>query len=292
MDLVMAFAVPVFLLSILVEHAIAKRHGTELHESRDTRTSLILGAVSVVAGLPFRFGFVWVLTQLYQHRFFDFEMGVASYVAFFLLEDLCYYFSHRYSHEVRLLWASHVNHHSSEHFHLATALRQPWTQMYLVWVFWLPLPLLGFSPMWILLQQTISLIFQFFTHTRFVPKLGPLEWVFNTPSHHRAHHAVNLRYLDRNHGGILIIWDRMFGTFAEEREADVPVYGITSPVRSFSPLRVVFHEWAALVRDVRRAPSLSTKLRYLFAPPGYRHNGELTTTDALRARGLGDLTSR
>jgi sterol desaturase/sphingolipid hydroxylase (fatty acid hydroxylase superfamily) len=284
MDALIAWATPVFLLSIVFEYYLARERMPELYERRDTWTSLALGTGAVVVGLPFRFFFLWVLTLLYQVRLFTIEPSVWAYVALLFAEDCCYYWSHRTNHEVRLFWAGHVNHHSSQHYHLATALRQSWTQPYLMWIFWLPLPLLGFSPEMILMQQAISLIYQFFIHTQLVGKLGPLEWIMNTPSHHRVHHAVNVRYLDKNHAGIFIIWDRLFGTFQAERDEDVPVYGITKNLESFNLLHAAFHEWAAIARDVRRAPGLGNKLRYVFAPPGFSHDGSSMTAKQMQAQ--------
>ena len=136
----------------------------------------------------------------------------------------------------------------------------------------------------ILLQMAVSLIYQFFIHTQEVGKLGPLEWIMNTPSHHRVHHAVNLRYLDANHGGVFIVWDRLFGTFSVERADDPPVYGITKNIETYNPMRIAFHEWASLFHDVRRAPRLRDKFRYLFAPPGYSHDGSTLTTKQLQAK--------
>jgi sterol desaturase/sphingolipid hydroxylase (fatty acid hydroxylase superfamily) len=286
MDALIAFAVPVFLLSIALEAALKRSHGVRLYEPRDTWASLMMGTGSVAAGIPFRLLFLWLLTKLYAYRWLTITMSVPGYLALLVAEDFCYYWSHRTNHEVRLFWAAHVNHHSSQHYHLATALRQSWTQPYLMWIFWLPLPLLGFSPEMILLQMSISLIYQFFIHTEELKRLGPLEWFLNTPSHHRVHHAVNWRYLDRNHGGIFIVWDRLFGTFAEERDDDPPVYGITKNLDTFSPLRIAFHEWFALARDVARAPGLALKLRYVFAPPGYSHDGSTRTSAQIRASAL------
>jgi sterol desaturase/sphingolipid hydroxylase (fatty acid hydroxylase superfamily) len=284
MDTLILWAVPVFALSILLEVWHSRRRGArEVYEARDAWASIAMGVGSVVVGVPFKLAFLWVLERLYAHRLFSVETGALGYAALVLAEDACYYWSHRTNHEVRLFWAAHVNHHSSTHYHLATAVRQSWTQPYLMWVFWLPLPLLGFSPRMILLQQAVSLIYQFFIHTQEVGKLGPLEWVLNTPSHHRVHHAVNVRYLDKNHGGILIVWDRLFGTFAAERDDDPPVYGITHNIHTYSPLRIAFHEWAALGRDVSRAPRLIDKLRYVFSPPGFSHDGRSKTSRQLQA---------
>jgi sterol desaturase/sphingolipid hydroxylase (fatty acid hydroxylase superfamily) len=277
MDALIAWAVPVFLVSMAIEFLIARHQQREVYEPRDTFTSIAMGLGAVVVGLPFRIGFLWVLTKVYEHRLFTMPAGMLGFVLLLFAEDLCYYWSHRTNHEVRLFWAGHVNHHSSEHYTLATALRQSWTQPYLMWIFWLPLPLLGFSPELILLQQAVSLVYQFFIHTQLVGKLGPLEWVFNTPSHHRVHHATHVRYLDKNHAGIFIIWDRLFGTFAAERDDEAPIYGLTTNVKSFALLHVAFHEWAAIWRDVKSAPGLATKLRYVFMPPGYSHDGSRLT---------------
>jgi sterol desaturase/sphingolipid hydroxylase (fatty acid hydroxylase superfamily) len=284
MDALIAYAVPVFLISILLEYLLAEKQGQHVYERKDALTSIKLGIGAAVVGLPFRLAFLWVLTLLYQYRLFTIEMNLWGFVALLFAEDLCYYWSHRTNHEVRLFWAGHVNHHSSEHYTLATALRQSWTQPYMMWIFWLPLPLLGFPPEAILLQQAISLVYQFFIHTQLVGKLGPLEWVLNTPSHHRVHHAVNVAYLDRNHAGIFILWDRLFGTFQEELESDPPVYGITKNVDSFALFHVAFHEWQALARDVKRAPGVWRKLAYVFAPPGYSHDGTTLTAKQMRAQ--------
>ena len=237
MDTIIFVAVPVFLLCIVLEVGLTRQRGIGAYEKRDTWASLAMGVGAAVVGLPFRIFFLWVLTLVYEYRLFTLEWGVLTYLGLFLAEDLAYYWSHRMNHEVRILWAGHVNHHSSQHYHLATALRQSWTQPYMMWIWWLPLPLFGFRPEWILFQQAVSLIYQFFIHTEQVHKLGPLEWVFNTPSHHRVHHAVNTRYLDRNHAGILIVWDRLFGTFVEESEDDPPVYGITRNIATLDHSR-------------------------------------------------------
>jgi sterol desaturase/sphingolipid hydroxylase (fatty acid hydroxylase superfamily) len=284
MDALIAYAVPIFVVSMAIEFLIARHQQREVYERRDAFTSIAMGIGAVVVGLPFRVGFLWVLTKVYEHRLFTMPSGVLGFVLLLFAEDLCYYWSHRTNHEVRLFWAGHVNHHSSEHYTLATALRQSWTQPYLMWIFWLPLPLLGFSPELILLQQAVSLVYQFFIHTQLVGKLGPLEWIFNTPSHHRVHHATNVRYLDKNHAGIFIIWDRLFGTFAAERDDDAPVYGLTTNVKSFALLHVAFHEWAAIWRDVKSAPGLTTKLKYVFMPPGYSHDGSRLTARQMQQR--------
>jgi sterol desaturase/sphingolipid hydroxylase (fatty acid hydroxylase superfamily) len=181
------------------------------------------------------------------------------------------------------LWAAHVNHHSSKHYNLSTGFRQTVLTTLTSPVFWAPLPLIGFSPALVLIAQSWSQIYQFWLHTESVGKLGPLEWVMNTPSHHRVHHGKNHRYLDRNHGGIFILWDRLFGTFEPERER--VVFGLTKDVDSFHPGVLLFHEVADMTRDVRTAPGLRAKLGYVFAPPGWSHDGSSQTASELRKAG-------
>ncbi|HEY6882086.1 MAG TPA: sterol desaturase family protein, partial [Polyangiales bacterium] len=271
MDTLILYAIPGFALSIALEAWHAHRKHLESYELRDTFASIAMGLGSVVAGIPFKLGFLWLLAKLYEHRLFTIPWSVGGFVVLLFAEDLAYYWAHRTSHEVRLFWAAHVSHHSSQHYNLATAVRQSWTQPYMLFIFWLPLPLLGFSPEMILLQQAISLIYQFWIHTETVDRLGFLEWFMNTPSHHRVHHAVNVRYLDANHAGIFIVWDRAFGTFVEERADEPPVYGITKNIDTYNPVRIAFHEWRAMFVDVWSAPTFRDKLRYVFGPPGYSH---------------------
>jgi sterol desaturase/sphingolipid hydroxylase (fatty acid hydroxylase superfamily) len=187
-----------------------------------------------------------------------------------LAEEFAYYWMHRAGHEVRWLWASHVVHHTPERLHLASAARIGVTEFLSGnWLFFMPLPLLGFSPLAVGAVLSLNLFYQFWLHTELVGRLGPIEWIFNTPSHHRVHHASNPEYLDRNYGGVLIIWDRLFGTFAEEKPHTKIVYGLVHPVGTLNPLKIVVHEWAALIWDVGCARSWSARWTYhLFGPPG------------------------
>jgi sterol desaturase/sphingolipid hydroxylase (fatty acid hydroxylase superfamily) len=202
-------------------------------------------------------------------------------VALFFAEDFVYYWWHRASHEVRLLWAAHENHHSSRHYNLSTALRQSWTTPFTTVPFYVFLPLLGFHPFMVATQVGVSLLYQFWLHTELVGRLGPFEWLFNTPSHHRVHHGTNLEYLDRNHGGILILWDRLFGTFEPER---APVrYGLTKNIDTFSPFRIAFHEWASMARQAWSGRGLREALGYVLLPPGWSPDGSTLTASQLRA---------
>jgi sterol desaturase/sphingolipid hydroxylase (fatty acid hydroxylase superfamily) len=283
MSVLILYAIPVFILSMVAEalwswRARAAGSKARGYAPRDTAASLAMGLGNVgIAAVTKAVAFgamVWL------HQFALFDIGTAwwAWLLLFVAEDFCYYWYHRVHHEVRFFWAAHVNHHSSQHYNLSTALRQSWTTPFTGPLFWLPLPLLGFEPWMILVQMAVSLLYQFWLHTEAIDRLGPLEWVFNTPSHHRVHHGSNREYLDRNHGGILIIWDRLFGTFEPER---APVdYGLTRNLTSHHPLVIAFHEWAAIGRDVAgalRAGSPGDAIRYLAGPPGWKPGGGETT---------------
>lgn len=282
MSVLIYVAVPLFIVSMWIEHALLKRRGHSTYERRDLQISLGLGTGNVLLSALVKGGVLALAFLLYEHRLFDPGQGVFAWVLLFFAEDLCYYAYHRTSHESRLFWAAHVNHHSSQRYHLGTALRQSWTTPFTSFWFWLPLPLLGFHPLMVMTQQAISLIYQFFIHTELVKRLGPLEWVLNTPSHHRVHHASNTRYLDSNHGGILIIWDRLFGSFVREDEQEPPHYGLTKNISQPGLVHAAFHEWAALLRDVARAPRLRDKLLYMFGPPGWSPDGSSLTARQMR----------
>jgi sterol desaturase/sphingolipid hydroxylase (fatty acid hydroxylase superfamily) len=273
-------AIPGFLALLALEAGVAASRGQRLHEARDTAASLSMGIGSVVIGLGWKGFELAVYTGL--HRFALFDLGGAPWVwaAALLADDFAYYWFHRLHHEVRLLWASHVPHHSSRHYHLATALRQAWTPMTAL-PFYAPLPLLGFDPLMVVAVHSLNLIYQFWIHTEAIDRLGPLERVLNTPSHHRVHHGSNPRYLDRNHGGILIVWDRLFGTFEPERER--PVYGLTRDIESYNPLWIAFHEWLAVLRDALRPNPLRVRLAYLLRAPGWSPDGRSKTARELRA---------
>jgi sterol desaturase/sphingolipid hydroxylase (fatty acid hydroxylase superfamily) len=282
---IVLYAIPAFLALMALEIVWASRHPEVTgYEKRDTAASLSLGILNVgvsgvckLASIPY---FAW----LYGHRIADVGRADAwwSWVVLLFAEDFCYYWFHRTHHEVRLLWAVHVNHHSSQRFNLSTALRQALLTPLTGPVFWTPLPLLGFPPWMVLTAQAWSLLYQFWLHTESIDRLGPLELVMNTPSHHRVHHGKNVAYLDRNHAGIFIIWDKLFGTFEPEREK--VVYGLTKDITTFHPLRIGFHELAAIGRDVRRAPTTRARLGYLLAPPGWSHDGSTHTARQLRDR--------
>lgn len=287
-----ALAIPFFVLAIVLEIVLARMGRAKAnYEVRDTAASLAMGLGSNVAGLlvgGVAFGAaVWA----YEHRLFTIPMtAVWAWVALFLAEDLTYYWFHRLSHERRFWWAAHVNHHSSQHYNLSTALRQTWTGgVSGTWLLWLPLSFLGFPPAMVAIQKGISLVYQFWIHTEAIGKMPAwFEAVFNTPSHHRVHHARNPRYLDRNYAGVLIVWDRLFGTFEPERAQEPCRYGLVKNIASFNPLRVAFHEWAGILTDLRRARSPREAFGYVFGRPGWSPDGSRETSLDIRARWASD----
>ena len=294
MSNLLIYSIPGFLTLLLLEVLWTRRRlregapGLLGYEKRDTFASLAMGIGNVIISAFTTLGAIALWSWAYQHRVLSLGQPLVwwSWLVLFLAEDLCYYAFHRSHHGVRFLWAAHVNHHTSQYFNLSTALRQPWFTPITGPVFWLPLAFLGYPPPMILTAEAISLIYQFWIHTETVQRLPrPLEWLLNTPSHHRVHHGKNIAYLDRNHGGVLIVWDRLFGTFAAEDPQQPVRYGITHDLTSFNPLWIAVHEFVALARDVRHSGSLRAAWGYLFAPPGWSPDGSSRTAAELR-RGL------
>jgi sterol desaturase/sphingolipid hydroxylase (fatty acid hydroxylase superfamily) len=279
-------AVPAFVLLVLAEMVVARIKDRSRYCPRDTLTSLMLGFGSTIAGVlagGFVFGMaVWV----HQYRLFDISFAWYWFVLAFVLDDLAYYVFHRSAHRVRWFWASHVIHHSSQHYNLSTALRQTWTGFFsLGFIFRLPLFLIGFPPAMVLFVAGLNLVYQFWIHTEVIGRMPRwFEAVMNTPSHHRVHHATNPRYLDKNYAGVFIIWDRMFGTFEAERDDDRPRYGIVKNLPDFNLLRAAFHEWGGIAQDVWAAPTWRARVMYMIAPPGWSHDGSRDTSETIKAR--------
>lgn len=281
-----ALAIPAFIVLIVLEIIVFRLGLKQGHyELRDTAASLTMGIGNLAFGIPFAI-LIYALT-VWTHQFALFGIGFQwwAFVLIFFAEDFIYYWFHRLSHEHRFWWAAHVNHHSSRHYNLSTALRQTWTgNVAGTFALWFVLALIGFPPALIVFQKGVSLVYQFWIHTEAVGRLPrPVEWFFNTPSHHRVHHATNPRYLDRNYAGILIIWDRLFGTFVPEDTAEPCRYGIVKQLGTFNPLRIAFHEWADMIHDVRHARSARDITGYILGPPGWSHDGSRKTSAQIRA---------
>jgi len=271
MDLI-AFAVPFFIVAMLVELVWGIRRGRNTYRINDAVGSLFLGCLSQAR----RFITLGVGGAIYHLIATHFAMepldpgSIWTWVIAMVLYDFCYYWLHRLGHERTILWAAHVAHHQSEDYNLSTALRQTSTGFLLGWVFYVPMYLIGIPAFVVVTVGSINLIYQFWVHTQHVGKLGWYEAIFVTPSNHRVHHAQNEVYVDRNYGGLFIIWDRLFGTFQEELEDEPPVYGIRGPLRSFNPLRALTHVYADMARDLWRTRRFRDKLRVLVARTGWR----------------------
>lgn len=257
-------AVPLFVAAILAELALSSVHQMRLYNLKDTLANLTLGISGLFFGGIAKAMALAVFFVVYA--FAPIQLGDTWYMWLigFLISDFIFYVFHRLGHESRFFWAAHQTHHSSRKFNFSTAVRVPFhhTHRYL---FWTPMALMGFHPFAIFTIDSLSMIYQFFLHSDTVPKLGPLEWIFNTPSHHRVHHACNKRYLDRNYGGVLIIWDRLFGTFASE--AEVPEYGLTEQVKTHNPVRLAFDQYRAMFKAAFAQKSVLDGVRFLFEKP-------------------------
>ncbi len=279
------WATPIFILMVVAEMFYGYRTGRVRYEWRDTATSLLMGVGSQFAGLIQKGAVLglgyWVWSNW---RVFDIGWQWWAFVAAFLAEDLAYYCVHRAGHRIRWFWAAHVIHHSSQHYNLSTALRQTWTGFIaLNFAFRLPLFVIGFHPLMIAFVGALNLIYQFWIHTEAIVRLPVwFEAIFNTPSHHRVHHAVNPEYLDSNYAGTLIVWDRLFGTFVREDPAEPCRYGIVKQLGTFNPLNVAFHEWLGILHDLARARSWREIWGYIWKPPGWRPEGGVTSDEIKR----------
>jgi sterol desaturase/sphingolipid hydroxylase (fatty acid hydroxylase superfamily) len=243
-------------------------HDADSHDLKETTTSIVTALGNQIIRPATSFLVAFPLYLAYQHRLFEIPITIVTLVILFVLVDFAEYWFHRAAHRVRFMWASHSVHHSTTRFNLTAAVRLPWTGALSGAVFFfLPLTLIGFHPLAVTAMALLNLIYQFFLHTEHAPRLGPLEWVLNTPAHHRVHHAANEHCLDKNYGGVFIIWDRLFGTFAEARKDEKLRFGLVSPLPSQSLLTVNFHEWRKLLRDTWRARGLKARLRVLVGAP-------------------------
>lgn len=271
------YAVPFFFLLIGIELIFSFLAGRRLYRVNDSLSDLSCGIIDQTLKIFIEAVVLIAYIAIYENfRLFnvvEWSTGM-KWLAFgllFLGVDFCFYWHHRFCHEMAVGWAAHVVHHQSEEFNLIVALRQSALEHHIVFFFYLPLALIGFPVSWFVAMFAFNLIWQFWCHTRLVGKLGPIEWIFNTPSHHRVHHGRNPKYLDKNYAGTLIIWDRMFGTFQEEEEE--PVYGVTKPLKSWNPLWANCVVWWELAQDARRAPYFWDKIRIWFMPLGWTPRG-------------------
>lgn len=279
-------ATPLFVALVVIE-AIVTRQGWAKgsYETRDTATSLLMGFGSLVAGLLF--GWLGAAAILWAYSYHVFEIGFTwwAFAVAFVLDDFVYYWVHRIGHRSRWFWASHVVHHSSQHYNLSTALRQTWTgELNGLIVLKVPLALLGFHPLLLAFVAGLNLVYQFWIHTEVIGRFPRwIEAVMNTPSHHRVHHGRDAHYLDANYAGVFIIWDKIFGSFVPEQDGLPLHYGLVKNLGTFNPVRVALHEFIGIGQDlVRPGLTLRQRVAYLFAPPGWSHDGSRMTSDDIK----------
>ncbi len=268
-QLIFVVATPVFVGLALWEY-FRIRHDPRLMNAGEAIRNFFLGAGYQTTELLFAGLIAFPVHALaYQYRLFDIELTLATALLLWVLVDLCFYWMHRASHRVRWFWSAHVTHHSSERMNFSTAMRQNATNIFNGgWLFYVPLSLAGFNPVWVGVCYALSLVYQFFIHTTVVKRMHPLvEFLFNTPSHHRVHHARNPGYIDTNYGGVFIIFDRLFGTFTPERDVEAIEYGITRQIHTTSLVRLWTHEYIDMFRDMARPGPLLERLGHLWKPP-------------------------
>lgn len=274
-------ALPVLLVLIVVEgFFLLKEHKLD---KKDMFSNITLGLGALLVAVIINGVVVFSYTFLYQFRVFTIsDKYWWAWVICFFCDDFSFYLYHRLSHQVRFLWASHIVHHSSKKFTLSAGVRLPWTSIVTgSFLFWAWMPLIGIEPYMIILLKSINSSYQFLLHTETIGKLPKwFEAAFNTPSHHRVHHSSDIEYLDKNYAGILIIWDKLFGTYKEETFK--PKYGLTEDIKSYNPIEVEFHEWKNLFSDVKKTDKLKDRIHYFLDSPGWRHDGSTKTTKQLQ----------
>lgn len=261
-------SIPIFFILIGIELVVERLSHRKLYRLPDAIANLSCGITSQLSGLFMRVLAIGVYEVIYSNlAFFTLERNWIYWLALFLLTDFAYYWAHRMSHEINLFWGGHVVHHQSEEYNLSVALRQSSFQVVWTFAFSLPIAFLGFNTLDFALISALNTLYQFWIHTETINKMGWFEHIFNTPSHHRVHHGRNPKYIDKNHAGSLIIWDKMFGTFQAEEER--PTYGITKPINSWNAVWANFSHYAEMAKEMKMIPSWSDKIRYMFKKPGW-----------------------
>ena len=295
---VLAYAAPLFFAAVVLEFLfirLRRKHGGASvrgrYEGKDAAASMAMGLGNLISDLMMGFISLAFMMWVWQFRLFDWGVGLGAFLACLIAQDFVYYYKHYAAHRVRWFWSAHVVHHSSEHYNLSTALRQPWNNHFTGFVILsAPLVLLGFHPLLVAFVGAVNLVYQFWIHTETIDRMPRwFEAVFNTPSHHRVHHSTNPRYLDANFAGILIIWDRMFGTFVEEREDDPCRYGVVTPIETYNPMKIAFAELLHILKDAGQGGlTLRQRAGYVFGPPGYSHDGSRKMSADLKRDYLND----
>jgi sterol desaturase/sphingolipid hydroxylase (fatty acid hydroxylase superfamily) len=284
-QLLILITTPVYLIVIILEIILSNIHFKKFYSFKETLMNVYLCTLNGGIDLLFRAVYVLILLAFYKFHFISFSSNPLVYWLFlFIFEDLAFYFEHRVDHYCRIFWAVHVTHHSSKEFNLTTGFRSSVLQPLYRFVYFIPLVFLGFKPMDIVFMYSLTQIYGILVHTQYINKMPAwFEWLFVSPAHHRVHHASNIRYLDKNMGMVLIVWDKFFGTFQEEIKEDPVKYGLTQQLeKPYHLTNIVFHEWKNILRDLNKQIPFLIKIKYLFMPPGWSHDGSSKTAKQLR----------
>ena len=283
----LSFIIPGMIFFLLLEFLHSWKENKNLYKARESKSNVLIGLGAVSSGLVSRIFILGIFELVYQFRFCSLGNAWWIWHAALMANDFSFYWYHRAQHSVNWFWASHVVHHSSLDYNLLTSFRTTWLTGDLTgrFMFWIWMPLAGFNPLLMMVIYEILQAYQFWLHTETIKKLPAIiEFIFNTPSHHRVHHGSDFKYLDKNHGGIFIFWDRLFGTFQVEEEH--PIYGLTANIDSNNPFIILFNEWTCLFRKIFSAGSFKNAMNYIIQPPGWSHNGSTKTTHQLRKESL------
>ena len=281
----MLFSTPITLTLVLLEIFISVRYDKKYYNVKDTKANLVLGLGYVITDTLSRGAGLLLLAVVYVYgiHFSLFTNHIILYcILLVLAEDFTYWFMHKMDHQVRFLWAGHIHHHSSKEFNFSVGLRSAVFEPIEKFFFFIPLAFVGFRPLDIVLIYVLAQGWGTFVHTKMIKKLGPLEYIFTTPSHHRVHHGTNTKYLDKNYGMFLIIWDKMFGTFEAEDPLEPVQYGTVKNVDYKNYLDIIFNEYNQIIKDAKQKIPFKTKLKYIFGPPGYSHDGSRKTAQQMQ----------
>jgi len=285
-QLLILFSTPLYVVIIGIELILSHLHQRNLYTFKDTVTNAYLMVLNAAVDFFFRLCYLVVWQFFFTRALIHWQTGWIYWVMLFIGEDFLYYWLHRFDHEIRFFWAAHVTHHSSEHYNFTVGFRSSVFQPLYRFVYFIPLAWVGFKPTDILFVFAATQIWGIFVHTKLINKMGWLEYFLVTPSHHRVHHASNPKYLDKNMGMFLIVWDKMFGTFQEEfsEEEYQPIhFGLTKPLGKMNAISIIFHEWNAILKDVTQKDiPFKAKWQYLFGPPGWSHDGSRQTSEEMR----------
>lgn len=281
-SVLIAISTPIYIIVIGAELLFSYFHQKHYYSTKGILANIYLSVLNLSLDILVRGICLLVLNYFYQFKFVEIENEIAYWTVLVIAQDFMFYWLHRVDHYCRLFWAVHVTHHSSEEFNLTVGFRSSVFQPLYRFIYFIPLSLIGFRGIDIMFIYAATQIYGILIHTKTVGKLGFLEWFLSTPSHHRVHHASNIKYLDKNMGMVFIIWDRLFGTFEAEDTNEPVIYGLTENIKTHHPVKMVFHEWVSIFKDIRKPASLYSKFMYVFGPPGWSHDGSKKTARQLR----------